>query len=215
MTNKEDKNFKYQYFYDYIIKVLSIAKVGKLFSKDEYALDNYDQLQKISMECLTHFTDMKFDRSNYFSRNVYPTPNVSVRTCIFNDKNEVLLVKEKEEGKYSLPGGWCDLFTSPTEAASIECIQEAGAYVGDFELIGISNKDTFRLVNGKPVYNSIGEYQIVFRAKLVKDLVEHGFETSEVGFYSIDKLPAMSSKCSLEEWKKSINNALNRKIYCE
>lgn len=35
-----------QYFYDYIIEVLTISKIGKLFSKDPYALENYDKLEK-------------------------------------------------------------------------------------------------------------------------------------------------------------------------
>ena len=62
---EQNKN-KYQEFYNYIIKMLSIAKIGKVFSTDPYALDNYNQIEKISMKMLEDFEHLKFDRQNYF-----------------------------------------------------------------------------------------------------------------------------------------------------
>ena len=77
--------------YDYILKIQSIAKIGLVHSKDPYALTNYQQINDLSTQFLEDFLEVKFDRPNYFERDIYPTPNVSVRTIILNeDRNKVL-----------------------------------------------------------------------------------------------------------------------------
>jgi 8-oxo-dGTP diphosphatase len=209
-TKKDD----YDYFYSYIIKVLTISKIGLLFSKDEYAIDNYKKLEDLSMKVLSKFEGMKFTKPNYFSRDIYPTPNVSTRICIFNDKGEILLVKEKVEGAYSLPGGWCDLFDSPSEAAKNECIQEAGAKIKDIELIGIIDKTMNKSFSVDGV-NSVPEYQLTFRASLDGEIVNHGYETSEVARFQVDKLPKMSHKCTLEDRERAIKMAKDRKVFSD
>ena len=85
--------------YDYIIKIQSIAKIGMVYSKDPYALTNYKEINDLSLKMLEEFMEVEFDRPNYFSRNIYPTPNVSVRTVIFSeDKKKVLMVRESKTG---------------------------------------------------------------------------------------------------------------------
>ena len=83
----------FQYIYNYLIKILDISKIGLMYSKDPYAIGNYSEIQTLSMEILEKFMDMKFDRPNYFERNVYPTPNVSCRAVIINEKKQILLVQ--------------------------------------------------------------------------------------------------------------------------
>ena len=88
--------------YDYIIKIQSIAKIGLLYSSDPYALSNYQEINKISLEFLEKFLEVEFNRPNYFSRDVYPTPNISVRTIILDAaKKRVLLVREAKSQTYS------------------------------------------------------------------------------------------------------------------
>ncbi len=215
--NKEELNEANQlYFYDYIIQVLSIAKIGLVFSKDPYALKNYEKLQKVSMEALDKFTNYKFDRSNYFSRAVYPTPNVSVRTCIFNEKNEILLVREKNEGKYDLPGGWCDLYDSPIEAANNECIQEANVSIKNVELIGISSLGTHLKKGDKDCYVSTPHYSILFRADVASHVTYKTFETDDVKYFSLDALPELSYKCGDKElWLKAVKAARDKIHFCD
>ena len=67
--NNDEFLDKYQEFYNYLIKMLSIAKIGLVYSKDEYALSNYKQVQELTMKMLENFEHLKFDRQNYFQRN--------------------------------------------------------------------------------------------------------------------------------------------------
>ena len=91
---------KYEEFYDFIVKVHSIAKIGLTYSKDPYAIDNYTELNNISKEMLEKFMDVKFDKPSMFTKEVYPTPNISVRTLI-GSGNKILLVKEANTGFWS------------------------------------------------------------------------------------------------------------------
>jgi len=212
-TKEELESQKFNEYYDFIIKVLSIAKIGLVFSKDPYAIDNYEQLEKLAMDELSNFEHLKFDKPDLFSREIYPTPSISVRTCVFNNKGQVLLVREAPEGRYSLPGGWCDLYDSPSEAAKNECIQEAGAKIGNMKLIGILNRTPFKIFPaGTPLNKSVPEYVVVFRADLDGDLVSHLYETDDVGFFDINNLPPLSWKVSTEEMKKMIESAYENKI---
>ncbi|MFA6755238.1 MAG: NUDIX domain-containing protein [Bacilli bacterium] len=207
--NKEDE--KYQEFYDYIIKVLSIAKIGLVFSKDPYALDNYDQLEKLSMKELENFESLKFDKQDIFERAIYPTPSVSVRVCIFNDKDEILLVREANEGRYSVPGGWCDLYDSPIDAAKAESMQEAGANIKNIKLVGIINRTPFKNFPNAPASKTVPEYAIILKAELDGKLESHLYETDDVKFFPVSELPDMSHKVTLDEWKNLINAAKENK----
>ena len=100
-----------KHFYDFLIKIQAISKIGLVYSTDPYAITNYKEINDLSTRFLEEFTEVNFDRPNYFARDIYPTPNVSVRTVIFNEeRTKILMVKEANLQAYSLPGGWADLY---------------------------------------------------------------------------------------------------------
>lgn len=190
--------------YDFILKVQSISKIGLIYSKDPYALTNYQELNDLSTKFLEDFLEVKFDRPNYFQRDIYPTPNISVRTIIFNeDKTKVLMVREAALQAYSLPGGWADLYDSPSQTAKNECKQEAGAEIEIVRLVGLTSRTPFKAPT------SIPEYVAIFEAKLTKLNEEHEYETDDVGFFDIDNLPEISRKTSKGELLRFINAAKN------
>ena len=198
-----------KYFYDFLIRIQAIAKTGLTYSKDPYAITNYKEINDLSLKMLEDFENVKFDRPNYFSKDIYPTPNVSVRTVILNkDRSKVLMVRESSLGTYSLPGGWADLYDSPSKTAKNECSQEAGADIEVVRLVGILDRTPFKSSS------SIPEYVIVFEGKLVGGLHEHEYETDDVGWFDIDNLPEISRKTSKEELLRMILAAKeNRTIF--
>ncbi len=188
--------------YDFILKVQAISKIGLRYSTDPYALTNYQELNDLSTKFLEDFMEVKFDRPNYFQKDIYPTPNVSVRTVIFNaDKTKVLMVREANLQAYSLPGGWADLYDSPSKVAKNECLQEAGAEIEIVRLVGIADRTPFK----KPT--SIPEYVVIFEGKIKEMHKEHEYETDDVGFFDINNLPLISRKTSKEELLRFINAA--------
>lgn len=185
---------KYQEFYDFVVKVHSIAKIGLTFSKDPYAIDNYKELNELSKEMIEKFCDVKFDRPSMFERDIYPTPSISSRTIITNDKGEILLVKEANSGLWSMPGGWADLYDSPSQAAFNEVSQEAGVEPKIVRLVALLERTPFKSSKNVP------EYVMVFEGSIDhKQFHEHCHETTDVKFFPMDNLPEMSRKMSKEE----------------
>ena len=192
--------------YDLLIKIQSIAKIGLVFSTDPYAISNYNEINDLTKSYLEKLEDVKIDRPNYFQRDIYPTPNISVRTLIFNDdKTKILMVREARLQTYSFPGGWADLYDSPAEAAKKECEQEAGATVELTRLIGITNRTPFKS------NISIPEYLIAFEGRIIGDLHEHEYETDDVGWFDVKNLPEISKKVSRAELDRLIDAALTGK----
>ena len=198
-----------KHIYDFLIKVQAISKIGLIYSKDPYAITNYKEINELSRQFLEDFENVKLDRPNYFTKEIYPTPNVSVRTVILNsDRTKVMMVREVALGTYSLPGGWADLYDSPSKTAKNECSQEAGADVEIVRLVGVLDRTPFKSSA------SIPEYVIVFEGKLVGKLHEHEYETDDVGWFDIDNLPEVSRKTSKEELLRMILAARdNKTIY--
>ncbi len=185
---------KYQEFYDFVVKVHSIAKIGLTFSKDPYAIDNYKELNELSKEMLEKFCDVKFDRPSMFERDIYPTPSISSRTIITNDKGEILLVREANSGLWSMPGGWADLYDSPSKAAFNEVSQEAGIEPKIVRLVALLERTPFKSSKNVP------EYVMVFEGSIDhKKFHEHCHETTDVKFFPMDQLPEMSRKMSKDE----------------
>ena len=188
-----------KYIYDFLIKIQSIAKIGLTYSKDPYAITNYNEINNLSKDFLEDFENVKLDRPNYFEKDIYPTPNISVRTVILNEeRTKVMMVREANLGTYSLPGGWADLYDSPSQTAKNECSQEAGADIEVVRLVGILNRTPFKSSA------SIPEYVIIFEGKLIGKLHEHEYETDDVGWFDIEDLPPISRKTSHEELMRMI-----------
>lgn len=195
---------KTQELYDFLVRIQAIAKIGLTYSKDDYALTNYKEINDLSTKFLEKFMEVKLDRPNYFVKDTYPTPAISVRTIIFSaDRTKVLMVREVNSHQYSLPGGWAELYDSPSETAINESFQEAGADIKVVRLVGILNRTPFK----NPT--TIPEYCIIFEGQLMNKLHEHEYETDDVGFFDINNLPEISRKTSMTELMRMINAAKN------
>ena len=198
---------KYEEFYDFVVEVHSIAKIGLTYSKDPYAIDNYEELNRISKEMLEKFMDVKFDKPSMFTKEVYPTPNISVRTLIGNNKNQILLVREANTGFWSFPGGWAELYDSPKEAAYNEVVQETGVKPEITRLIGVIDRLPHKSNKNVP------EYVIIFEGKVSdNDYSKHCHEITEVKFFDIDNLPEMSKKLTKNELDMIFDAYKNNKV---
>ncbi|MFZ9139595.1 MAG: NUDIX hydrolase N-terminal domain-containing protein [Bacilli bacterium] len=197
-------------FYEFILKVQAISKIGLTYSKDAYALENYEELSELSSKMLKNFTKTNFKRPQYFARDLYPTPNVSVRMIVFNEKQEVLLVKEKVDQGYTLPGGWADLFESPVEAITKECLQEAGADVKVTQLTGVYHYDFQHRGHAE------SQYVLVFKGVLKGPLKAFGHEILDVQFFPIHRLPKqLSFKIERKDLIKMISDAQQGETFFE
>jgi ADP-ribose pyrophosphatase YjhB (NUDIX family) len=166
----------------------SIAQAGLTFSTSDYDLDRYERIREISIEILNEYSDIGHDKIKdlFASETGYQTPKVDIRASVFKG-DKILMVKEKIDGAWSLPGGWADVNSSVSESAARECLEEAGAIVKPKRIIAIhiANKH-----NNPHFLFTI--YKIFIECELIENRFEENTETLDARFFEIDKLPDLS-----------------------
>lgn len=91
------------------IDIQSIAQAGIEYTKDIYDKERYEMLRDIAAEMISFKTEMPKDKvyNLFCNEKGYQTPKIDTRGAVFKD-GKILLVHENT-GKWSLPGGWCDV----------------------------------------------------------------------------------------------------------
>lgn len=169
-------------------KLQSVAQAGLTYSTDRYDLERYEKIREIALEILDEYTGIGHDRIRYLFalETGYQTPKVDIRASVFRD-NKILMVKEKSDGEWSLPGGWADVDTSVSESAVRECFEEAGAIVRPYRIIAIHHANK----HNNPLFlHTI--YKIFVECELVEIRFNANSETLEAGFFEPDNLPELS-----------------------
>ncbi len=179
-------------------KVLGVARIGLKFSSDPFALENYEELQQLAITVLQENADPDL-RINIYERDIYPTPNVSVRVIVFNEAGELLLVKEKDFGTWSVPGGWCDLFESSSASGKKEVLQETGLDVKIDRLLAVLQREKY-----KEFRTLISEYVHYYSATICSGTLRPNHETTDVKFFPLEALPELSRKSSHTEIMKAL-----------
>ncbi|WP_261557770.1 NUDIX hydrolase [Frankia tisae] len=168
----------------------SIAQAGLAYSQDPYDLERFSQLRRLSYEIAAHCAVVTVEAAEaIFGGEVgYQTPKVDVRGVLF-DGDRILLVREKEDGGWSLPGGWADVGLTPAEVVVKEIFEEAGLRAEPERLLAVLDKRR----HAHPPYPN-DTYKIFVRCRVVGGTPGGGLETSEVGWFPRDALPSLSEK---------------------
>lgn len=186
-------------------RVLAFSKTGLKYSKDPYALENYEELKTLALTQLDE-TNLIHDHAVLYPKDAYPTPNVSVRVIVFNDEGKLLMVQERDDERYTVPGGWCDVFESPKENAEKEVLQETGLKVKTTRLLAVFMRDRY-----KPRASMISEYVMYFEAKVIGGELQHNHETLHVDYYDLKNLPVLSFKTSAFELNTALEVSIQHK----
>jgi ADP-ribose pyrophosphatase YjhB (NUDIX family) len=166
----------------------SIAQAGLTFCENNYDRDRYEKIRNLVIEILHEYTEMdhKKIRELFASETGYQTPKVDIRASVFKD-NKILMVKEKVDGAWALPGGWADVNSSVGESAIRECMEEAGALVKPKRIIAI------HMGNKHNNHNfPFTIYKIFVECELSENSFKENTETLDSGFFESDKLPELS-----------------------
>lgn len=169
-------------------KIQAIAFAGLEYCENDFDRERYEELKKLSQLLLAEITDTPIEKiqSLFVDEVGYQTPKVDVRAVVFKE-NKILMVKEKIDGKWSIPGGWVDIGYSPSEIAVKEAKEESGADVKPVRLLAVIDK----LKHDYPI-SPFHTYKIFILCELVNNNFSSGTETSDVDFFSKDNLPPLS-----------------------
>lgn len=177
-----------------IEQLQAIAQTGKHYSKDVFDRERYEQLEEVSKKLTAQLTngatskklDIFFD-----SDTGYVTPKVDIRAATFKD-DKLLMVREKSNGKWSIPGGWGDVGYSAGEIATKETFEEAGIHVVPKRMISIKDMQK----NHYPKKNLNYVYKLFFECVPTENALHSGVETSDVQYFTLDE--ALKLDLSLE-----------------
>lgn len=169
-------------------RLQSIAQAGLTFGENQYDIDRYHQIRNLSVEIMHEYTEISYEkvRDLFASGTGYQTPKVDIRASVFKD-NKILMVREKIDGAWSLPGGWADVNSSVSESAVRECLEEAGARVKPRRIIAIHLAG--RHFNFPYPYTV---YKVFVECELIENQFVENTETLEAGFFPLDELPSLS-----------------------
>jgi len=172
-------------------RIRAIAQNGLIFSKDEYDTERYEELLDLSnkMTALLSGNDIKVIESMYGIEKEYATPKVDVRGVIVNDRNEVLMVKEKADGKWALPGGWADAGFSAAENVIKEIYEETGLNAGVSKVLAVFDKSKHADI---PPYHFV--YRIAILCHVTGGSFNEVFDILDKGYFAQDKLPPLSER---------------------
>src|SRR5271170_1592808 len=142
------------------IKLSALAQDGLTFTADPYDLDRYRQVSRLAAELLSALSGQPADElAVVLGRDSgYATPKIDVRGAIFDDQERVLLMREKTDGRWSLPGGWADPGDAPSAAVTREILEETGYHSSAVKLIACWDRE----VQGNPPPLPVHVYKLFF-----------------------------------------------------
>ncbi|MBO4637026.1 MAG: NUDIX hydrolase N-terminal domain-containing protein [Clostridiales bacterium] len=166
-------------------RLQGIASGGILYTRDKFDKERFEEIMDISARLLELGSDVKKETAlEIFEGNDgYPTPKSDVRAAVFNDRDEILLVRDLD-GKWALPGGWCDFDRTVFENAVKECREEAGIEVEAEKLVAVH---FHRKRNNPKSFFSSNKFFVVCR--FIKGEFKENIETSEAKYFPVDKIP--------------------------
>jgi ADP-ribose pyrophosphatase YjhB (NUDIX family) len=185
---------------DWAKQIQSIAQIGLTYAKDVYDLERYEALRQISVDIVENYTSVGSDiiHLSFANEKGYATPKVDVRGVVF-ENNKILLVKEKIEGSWSLPGGWGDIGYSPSEVVVKEIKEESGFEAEPLRLLAVLDK---KFHSHPPTPYHI--YKIFIQCRIIGGHALSGVETSDVEFFEEHELPELSTERNTEKQIKTM-----------
>jgi ADP-ribose pyrophosphatase YjhB (NUDIX family) len=170
-------------------RLLALSQTGLHFTAEEYDRERYREIGDIATRLLELQSDIAAEavRLAWFVEDGYATPKVDVRGAIFRD-NRVLLVRERVDDKWTVPGGWADVNDTPSSAILKEIEQESGFTARVLKLAAIYDRNK----RNNPPY-LFHSWKLFFVCEITGGEARTSYETTAVEFFPLDALPELST----------------------
>ncbi len=175
--------------HELIKEIRAIAQTGIYYTRDPYDQERYERLIAISNLLYSKVSTSNVEEIERFfvPEKGYATPKVDLRACVIKD-SRVLLVKERSNGKWTLPGGWADQNESPKEGIVREVLEESGFTIKIVSLYAIKDRDRHPYTPKYPV----SLYKLFYTAEVTGGEPRDNLEISSIDFFDVDDLPPLS-----------------------
>ena len=169
-------------------EIQQLSQTGLAFAITNYEKKRYKRLTEITAEIVEHHTQLEKQSVEkvLMAQPGYATPKIDVRAAVIKD-DKILLVQERSDKRWAMPGGWADVGDIPSEVAIRETKEESGYEIKPVKVIGVF--DANRLGDQLELFHA---FKIVFLCDLTGGAAAISEETQDVNFFSLDSLPSLS-----------------------
>jgi len=170
-------------------RLLAVAQTGLHYTKSDYERERYEEVAQIAAELIGnagHYGAQQL-RQAWVLEDGYVTPKLDVRGAMFRG-NEVLLVRERSDGRWTVPGGFADVNESPSMSILKEVEQESGYTARVLKLAAVHDRNRH---NFPPFMFHI--WKLLFVCEITGGSPRISIETDGVEFFSLDALPELST----------------------
>ena len=162
---------------DWAQEIFSLSQAGLAYSQNPFDIDRYKRLQEITAEMIASQSVLAKEAvlESFSMQAGYITPKVDVRGAIVRD-GKILLIQERADGKWAMPGGWADLGNSPASVAEREVWEESGLRVKAEKVVAVLD------ANRIEPFEFYHAYKLIFLCRLLGGEPRISYETSGCGF---------------------------------
>jgi ADP-ribose pyrophosphatase YjhB (NUDIX family) len=173
------------------IRLSALAQDGLTYAPTGFDEERYRQVAELAAELLAVLTGRPAGElaAELGRDSGYATPKIDVRGAVFDDHERVLLMREKTDGRWSLPGGWADPGEAPSAAVTREVLEESGYRSQAVKLIACWDRE----LQDNPPPLPVHVYKLFFLCRRNGPVqAPQALETLDVGWFGLDALPPLS-----------------------
>ncbi len=166
----------------------SLSQTGLTFARNPYEVERNKRLAEIASEILELHTGLEREKliDDFTSQPGYATPKIDVRGAVLRD-GQILLVKERSDQKWCMPGGWVDVGEAPARAVAREVHEESGFKVEVKKVIAVLDANR----SGRPL-SLYHAFKIIFQCEIIGGKARQSHETGDVNFFDFANVPELS-----------------------
>ena len=168
-------------------EIFSLSQAGLTYSQNPFDIERYKRLQEITAEMIASQSALEKESvlESFSMQAGYITPKIDVRGAIVRD-GKILLIQERADNRWAMPGGWADLGNSPASVAEREVWEESGYRVKAKKVVAVID------ANRIEPFEFFHAYKIIFLCTLLDGDPRTSYETLAVDFFDPDHLPPLS-----------------------
>ena len=180
-------------------EIFSLSQAGLAYSTNEFDIERYKRLQEITAEMLESQSELSKEAvlESFSMQAGYATPKIDVRGAVIRE-DKILLIQERTDGKWAMPGGWADLGNAPASVAEREVWEESGYRVKAEKVVAVLDANRIQPLE------FFHAFKIIFLCRLIDGEPRTSNETSAVDFFDPNELPPLSKYRTNEEMLREV-----------
>ena len=172
---------------DWAQEIFSLSQAGLTYSQNPFDIERYKRLQEITAEMIASQSELEQEAvlESFSMQAGYTTPKIDVRGAVVRE-GRILLIQERMDDRWAMPGGWADLGNAPAAVAEREVWEESGYQVRAKKVVAVIDANRIQPME---FYHA---YKIIFLCEFLGGEPRLSYETLGVDFFDPHHLPPLS-----------------------